>query len=93
MLAPPRQRAEVPDGDAHARGLLLHEAARSRSTNLIHLKIDYSSILNLDIFAVLSTDLKYRIDLWHTMRCSCCLRRDLIANCIRAKHSSHALST
>lgn len=58
MLAPQRQRAEVPDGDAHARGLLLDEGARAGGADLVHLEVGDLAALRGDILRVLPADFK-----------------------------------
>ena len=66
MLAPQRQRAEVPDGDAHARGLLLDGGARAGGADLVHLVVGDRG----DILRVLPADFKDGVGLGHPDACA-----------------------
>ena len=79
MLAPQRQRAEVPDGDAHARGLLLDEGARAGGADLVHLEVGDHAALRGDILRVLPADFKDGVGLGHPDACGPGLRGDLVA--------------
>lgn len=70
MLAPQRQRAEVPDGDAHARGLLLDEGARAGGADLVHLEVGDLAALQGDILRVLPADFKDGVGLGHPDACA-----------------------
>ena len=80
MLAPQRQRAEVPDGDAHARGLLLDEGARAGGADLVHLEVGDLAALRGDILRVLPADFKDGVGLGHPDACGPGLRGDLVAD-------------
>lgn len=70
VLAPQRQRAEVPDGDAHARGLLLDEGARAGGADLVHLEVGDLAALRGDILRVLPADFKDGVGLGHPDACA-----------------------
>ena len=64
--------------------MFFHKRTGTGSADLVHLKIHNFTVLDADVFAILSADLKHGIDFRHPMSSSLGLRSDLIPDSIRA---------
>ena len=58
--------------------MFFHKRTGTGSADLVHLKIHNFTVLDADVFAILSADLKHGIDFRHPMSSSLGLRSDLI---------------
>lgn len=73
--------------------LVLPQKNRTGSADLVHLKIHNFTVLDADVFAILSADLKHGIDFRHPMSSSLGLRSDLIPDSICSDTFADALSS
>ena len=73
-----RQRTKFYQRDTHTGGLFLYKRTGARCADLVHLEIHNFTVLDADVFAILSADLKDSIHLRHPVRSALCLRGDLI---------------
>ncbi len=73
--------------------LVLPQRTGTGSADLVHLKIHNFTVLDADVFAILSADLKHSIDFRHPMSSSLGLRSDLIPDSICSDTFADALSS
>ena len=93
MLCGQRQLAKFRQWDAHTGSLFFHKRTGTGSADLVHLKIHNFTVLDADVFAILSADLKHGIDFRHPMSSSLGLRSDLIPDSICSDTFADALSS
>ena len=86
-----RQRTKFYQWDAHTGSLFFHKRTGTGSADLVHLKIHNFTVLDADVFAILSADLKHSIDFRHPMSSSLGLRSDLIPHGIGTDALADAL--
>ena len=73
--------------------MFFHKRTGTGSTDLVHLKIHNFTVLDADVFAILSADLKHGIDFRHPVSCTLGLRSDLIPDSIRADALADTLTS
>ena len=93
VLCGQRQLAKFSQRNPHAGGLFLYKRTGTGSADLVHLKIHDFTVLDADVFAILSADLKHGIDFRHPMSSSLGLRSDLIPDSICSDTFADALSS
>ena len=73
--------------------MFFHKRTGTGSADLVHLKIHNFTVLDADVFAILSADFKHGIDFRHPMSSSLGLRSDLIPDSIRADALADTLTS
>ena len=73
--------------------MFFHKRTGTGSADLVHLKIHNFTVLDADVFAILSADFKHGIDFRHPMSSSLGLRSDLIPDSICSDAFADALSS
>nr|UWI28591.1 MAG: hypothetical protein [Bacteriophage sp.] len=87
------QRAEFCQRDAHTGSLFFHKRTGTGSADLVHLEVHNFTVLDADVFAILSADLKHSIDFRYPVSSSLGLRSDLIPDNIRANALADTLTS